>query len=207
MLEPGDLLYLPPGVAHEGVALGECITLSIGFRAPAWQELVEPWFLQLAERTRLAGRYADAGAPPTALPGRLPSAMVEQTWRRFARLRPRRSDAVELLLAQLTEPKAQVIFDRPRRPLQPAAFSAAAARGAIELWADARTRCLYSAQRFAINGEILSPAQFDRRLARLADDRQLAAASLRSAPLSLLARLHEWYVAGWLHVRAGADDH
>ncbi|MGE5338274.1 MAG: cupin domain-containing protein, partial [Gemmatimonadota bacterium] len=34
VLQPGDALYLPPGVAHEGVAIGECITCSVGFRAP-----------------------------------------------------------------------------------------------------------------------------------------------------------------------------
>ena len=43
LLEPGDMLYLPPGVAHDGVADGECITYSIGFRAPTWQELLDPW--------------------------------------------------------------------------------------------------------------------------------------------------------------------
>ncbi|MFN3566120.1 MAG: cupin domain-containing protein, partial [Burkholderiaceae bacterium] len=64
VLEPGDLLYLPPGVAHEGVALGESVTCSIGFRAPAWQELVEPWFAALAERARVDGRYRDPDQRP-----------------------------------------------------------------------------------------------------------------------------------------------
>ncbi len=103
VLEPGDLLYLPPGVAHDGVALGQCITLSVGFRSPAWQELAEPWFLQQAARARMPGRYADAGARPTGRPGALPAAMIDETWRRFARLRPRRSDGIEMLLAVLTE--------------------------------------------------------------------------------------------------------
>ena len=40
VLEPGDMLYLPPGVAHHGVALDECLTCSIGFRAPSRQELL-----------------------------------------------------------------------------------------------------------------------------------------------------------------------
>lgn len=39
-LEPGDMLYLPPGWAHDGVALGECITASIGFRAPSRGEVL-----------------------------------------------------------------------------------------------------------------------------------------------------------------------
>jgi 50S ribosomal protein L16 3-hydroxylase len=40
VLEAGDMLYLPPGVAHHGVALDECLTYSIGFRAPSRQELL-----------------------------------------------------------------------------------------------------------------------------------------------------------------------
>jgi len=199
VLEPGDILYLPPGVAHEGVAIGESITLSVGFRTPAWQELAEPWFLQQAGRARLAGGFADAGVPPTRRPGRLPAAMIEQAWQRFSRLRPRRTDAVEMLLAQLTEPKAQVVFDRPRRPPGLAAFARAAADGHLRLRADARSRCLYSGRRFAINGEVCPPTAFDPRLARLADTRQLDADSLRSAPATLLSLLHQWHSAGWLH--------
>jgi len=198
LLEPGDLLYLPPGVAHEGVAEGECITLSVGFRSPSWQELAEPWFLRQAERARLAGRYGDAGAAPTLKPGRLPAAMVEQTWKRLAPLRPRRSDAVLVLLAQLTEPKPQVVFDRPRRVPSPQSFARAAAAGRLELKLDARSRCLYSGRRFAINGELLPTCDFDPRLAELADRQALAADSLRAAPPRLLAVLHDWLAAGWL---------
>jgi 50S ribosomal protein L16 3-hydroxylase len=201
VLEPGDVLYLPPGVAHDGVALGECITLSVGFRAPAWQELVEPWFLQLAERAHLDGRYRDPGARPARHPGRLPAAMIEQTWHRLSRLRPRRSDAIDMLLAQLTEPKPQVIFERPRRPLGFASFSHAAAQGRLRLRADGRSRCLYAGRRFAINGEICQSALFDSRLIRLADARQLDADSLRDAPSALLRLLHDWHTVGWLHVR------
>jgi 50S ribosomal protein L16 3-hydroxylase len=198
VLEPGDLLYLPPGVAHEGTAIGECITLSIGFRAPAWQELAEPFALRLAEATPLAGRYADPGAAPARRPARLPAALIDEAWRRLSALRPRRAIAVETLLAQLTEPKPQVIFERPRRPLSLPAFAGAAANGRLVLRADRRSRCLYCGRRFAINGEVAPAASFDRRLTALADTRQLDADALRRAPAGLLALLHEWYVAGWL---------
>lgn len=199
VLEPGDMLYLPPGVAHDGVALGECITLSVGFRAPAWQELVEPWFLQQAGRARLPGRFADPGVGPTRRPGELPAAMIEASWQRLSRLKPRRADAVEMLLAQLTEPKPQVIFERPRRAPTLAAFSRAAASGRLRLRVDARSRCLYAGRRFAINGEVCAPTTFDSRLEALADARQLDADSLRTASAALLQLLHEWHVAGWLH--------
>jgi 50S ribosomal protein L16 3-hydroxylase len=199
VLEPGDLLYLPPGVAHDGVALGQCITLSVGFRSPAWQELAEPWFLQQAARARMPGRYADAGARPTGRPGALPAAMIDETWRRFARLRPRRSDGIEMLLAVLTEPKPQVVFDRPRRAATPAAIARAATAGRLRLRLDLRSRCLYSGRRFAINGELLPTRDFDPLLATLADTRELAADSLRGASPALLAMLSDWLAAGWLH--------
>lgn len=208
ILEPGDVLYLPPGVAHEGVALGECITLSVGFRAPAWQELVEPWFAHLAQKSQLSGRYTDPGAPPTRHPGELPAELIAQAWQRLARLRPSRADTVEMLLAHLTEPKPQVVFDRLRRPPSLAAFARAAASGRLGLRADARTRCLYVGRRFAINGELCPSHDSAAVLRRLADQRELDADSLRAAPAPLLARLHEWVVAGWLHARrhAGGND-
>ncbi|MDR5671072.1 cupin domain-containing protein, partial [Burkholderia cenocepacia] len=50
VLEPGDMLYLPPHIAHDGVAEGECMTCSIGFRAPSAGELRAQFLYYLAER-------------------------------------------------------------------------------------------------------------------------------------------------------------
>jgi len=47
VLEPGDVLYLPPGVAHWGIAEGECMTYSLGFRTPNQQDLAADWFQHL----------------------------------------------------------------------------------------------------------------------------------------------------------------
>ena len=59
LLHPGDMLYLPPGVAHHGIAEGACMTCSIGFRAPSQAELMES-VLQEADRLQLsAERYTD----------------------------------------------------------------------------------------------------------------------------------------------------
>lgn len=61
LLEPGDMLYLPPGVAHHGIADGECLTYSIGMRAPAASELVLDLAEHAAERLGEGLRYGDAG--------------------------------------------------------------------------------------------------------------------------------------------------
>ncbi|OOZ78043.1 hypothetical protein BOW50_06690 [Solemya velum gill symbiont] len=62
LLEPGDILYLPPGVAHWGVAEGECITASVGFRAPTSHDLLEGWVGHLLE-TGQAERFSDPQRP------------------------------------------------------------------------------------------------------------------------------------------------
>ena len=69
VLEPGDMLYLPPGYAHDGTALGECQTCSIGFRAPGRSELARELLQRLAEDaddTAPAVLYRDAGASPSS---------------------------------------------------------------------------------------------------------------------------------------------
>jgi 50S ribosomal protein L16 3-hydroxylase len=58
-LEPGDLLYLPPGVPHHGIALTECMTWSIGFRAPAHSDMVSAVCDALIERMNPRIRYTD----------------------------------------------------------------------------------------------------------------------------------------------------
>jgi 50S ribosomal protein L16 3-hydroxylase len=66
LLQPGDLLYLPPRVAHWGVAEGACMTCSVGFRAPSHKELVSAWCDELLERRVSSEPYRDPGL---AIPG------------------------------------------------------------------------------------------------------------------------------------------
>lgn len=58
--KPGDMLYLPPGVAHHGVALDDdCLTLSIGFRAPSYSDLISEYSHYLGELLPGSLRYED----------------------------------------------------------------------------------------------------------------------------------------------------
>lgn len=63
-LESGDMLYLPPGVPHEGVAIGECMTFSIGMRAPSAAEMLIDLAGFIAEWLPEEQRYIDAGLRP-----------------------------------------------------------------------------------------------------------------------------------------------
>lgn len=72
ILEPGDILYVPPGIAHNGVAVGDdCMTYSIGFRAPARSELIEEWSDHLVEQMKDDDRYSDPHLRIQANPGEI----------------------------------------------------------------------------------------------------------------------------------------
>lgn len=83
VLEPGDMLYLPPGVAHHGIALDDCLTLSVGFRAPSAGELLSHFCDallagQAAAPGRIERRYTDPDVTPTAHPGAIaPEALAQ----------------------------------------------------------------------------------------------------------------------------------
>ncbi len=71
VLEPGDLLYLPPRIAHEGVALDDCMTCSIGFRTPGPADVIAGFLEHLLPALDTQERYGDAGRPPAADPGEI----------------------------------------------------------------------------------------------------------------------------------------
>lgn len=77
-LEPGDMLYLPPGVPHEGTAVGECMTLSIGMRAPASSELLVEFAEQVAAGLPESQRYADPDLQPPSEPGEIDRAALQR---------------------------------------------------------------------------------------------------------------------------------
>jgi 50S ribosomal protein L16 3-hydroxylase len=197
VLEPGDVLYLPPGVAHEGVAIGECMTCSIGFRAPRWQDLVAPWHAWLEESTRLRGAYADPDLKPTRTPGRLPPRMIDASLRALSQRQPTHGDAEAMLLRLLSEPKSNVVFDRRVRPLARREILCRARRRGVAL--DARTRMLYSGRRVAINGELLA-TRCTTTLRRLADHRMIAGRDADDLVARHAELLYQWYVAGWLQL-------
>jgi 50S ribosomal protein L16 3-hydroxylase len=200
VLEPGDMLYLPPGYAHEGVALCECFTYSIGFRAPTHQELCGDFLDYLYDKLDLDGRLEDPGLQPTATPGALPPAMLAQAERVLRNLRWDRDTVADFLARNLSEPKPQLVFTRPAAALDAGAFSRALQRHGIAL--DARSLLLYSASRIYLNGEPLAlggatAADF-ATLGLLADRRRLAAGTACSAALRTL--LHSWYLYGFIHI-------
>lgn len=79
VLDPGDMLYLPPGWAHHGVSQSDdCMTISVGFRAPSADEAITSYADYLGEQLPASKRYSDAGMAPTQHTGELDDAAVER---------------------------------------------------------------------------------------------------------------------------------
>ena len=194
VLDPGDMLYLPPRYAHDGVAEEACLTWSIGFRAPAWGELASQFLSDLADHVELDGRYADPGAAVTRSPGRLPERLVRDTEAALRRVTWSRRHVEDFLGRQLSEPKPQVFFDPPVRPLGPAAFSRALASRALAL--HRKSIMLYDGRAVYLNGEALSfPRGVPAALRELADCRRV---QVRDPAAPVTEALRDWFNAGFV---------
>ncbi|WP_151638331.1 cupin domain-containing protein [Noviherbaspirillum aerium] len=197
VLEPGDMLYLPPHYAHDGIAEGECMTYSIGFRAPSYQELGEAFLQFMADTIDLPGRYADPELAVSRRPAEIGNAMLEQVAFELDKVRFTSEDVAVFLGEYLSEPKPNVFFDRSARPLNLTRFIASAQKRGIKL--SRKTRMLYKGKHIFINGESFTANASDRKLlAALADDRGLEGAQLTTASEDMKEALHLWYTDGWL---------
>lgn len=194
VLEPGDMLYLPPKWAHDGIAEGECMTWSIGFRSPGAGELARELLQGLADEAmeRLGDAvYRDPQQPAVATPGAIPEALLD-----FARdaLRKAQDDpgVLALLLGEyLTEPKAQVWFE---------VHEGARLRAGHGVALDRRTRMMYDVRHIFINGEGFRVGGRDARWLRsLADQRQLSASAVAALSEDAQNALLDWLGNGWLH--------
>lgn len=199
ILEPGDMLYLPPGYAHDGVAVDACSTCSVGFRAPTTREIASALLARLEETldARLPQRrYADRGARAAREPALVPGTMVDFA-RQAARLLRLADVDIETCLGEhLSEPKPQVSFDPPRPPLAARRFDRAVRTNGVYL--DRRSIMLHRGGRCFINGDSFAMTRQEARPLRdLADARALPPGTAPAAELR--KRLYGWYVHGWLH--------
>jgi len=192
LVGPGDLLYVPPGWGHDGVALEDCITCSVGLRAPQGEELAAAFLDYLHERGLPQARYRDPGLHAARRSAEVPRAMLAHAAATLARIRWRRGDVERFLGRYLTTPKPHVTFAPPRRPLARAAFARRLRRQSVVL--DARTQMLYRGARLYVNGEDAGAARGLRRLA----DRRHALVPAARADL-----IYDWYLAGYLHLEKG----
>jgi 50S ribosomal protein L16 3-hydroxylase len=192
VLNPGDMLYLPPKYAHEGVAVGECMTWSIGFRAPQEGELARELLLGLADEAFEGvgdALYRDPTQSAVSSSAAIPQALGD-----FARQvldkalkNPHLLDS--LLGEYLTEPKANVWFE--------ISDTEPDLSGGVQL--DRRTKMMYDDRHVFINGESFRVGGSDARLLRqLADNRSLSASSCAKLSESASEALLDWMTSTWL---------
>ncbi len=191
VLEPGDMLYLPPKYAHDGIADGECMTYSIGFRSPDRAELAQEILQRLAEQAvddLEPGIYRDPKQEAVLSSAAMPAALVDfaQTALQDALKDPR---AVARAVGEyLSEPKANVWFDGGEPEVH----------GAVRL--DRKTRMLYDADHVFINGESFNAGGKDAQLMQtLANTRCLGAVEVKRLSAGARALMEDWCAVGWVH--------
>jgi 50S ribosomal protein L16 3-hydroxylase len=198
-LEPGDMLYLPPQLAHNGVALTDCMTWSVGFRAPKTEEIVGQFLTYLQDKIELPGMYADPDLKRPKHVAEIPAAMLDWAEKVIrAGARWDKADIADFLGRYLSEPKSHVFFDPPTKPKSLAAFTKAIQKHGVAL--DARSQMLFRGDVFFINGERLEASPVLRTLLRkLADQRYLLPGECaHEQSQEMVALLHLWYQAGYL---------
>jgi len=194
ILEPGDMLYLPPRYAHDGIAMGECMTYSIGFRQPNKGELARELLERLAEDAQEAmgvAVYKDPGQEAVAQPGEIPSQMMAFAQEALQGALKNPEVLARALGEYLTEPKANVWFDAEKSV-------GSDSRGPVCL--DRRTKMMFDAHHIFINGEGFRASGRDATLMRrLADDRCLSRQDLARTSAQARALMQSWGEAGWLN--------
>ncbi len=190
VLDAGDMLYLPPHYAHEGVAVGECMTYSIGFKAESPQSLAQELLPRLVDMGPEVdpARYADPRQTATSQPAQIPAALQQFARKAVLQAVQHPGDLHCALGELLSEPKSQVWFEAQALPRQ--------MRG-VRL--DRKTKMLYDDDFVFINGESWRcKGQDARHLRLLADQRFLPAAQVAKASVALKNLLKDWWAAGWL---------
>ncbi len=200
VLEPGDMLYLPPQCGHNGIAEDDCMTYSIGFRTPAYQELAEQFLIYLQDRIDIPGMYADPDLALQQHPSEISPRMLQQVVQAIRKVQWDNEDVANFLGSYLSEPKPHIFFDAPARPLAHERFLEKLQKHGIAL--DLKTQMLSYANSIFINGDAHTTGKTSHRVLRiLADTRQLPAGTRLSHEAAEL--LYEFYLDGYIHFATG----
>jgi 50S ribosomal protein L16 3-hydroxylase len=202
LMQSGDLLYLPPAYAHHGTAVDECLTWSVGMRAPHAREVTARFLDYLQDRPREDSVYRDPGLRAQRHRAEISPHMRAAARAMIARLSWSAADIDRCLGEMLSEPRQNVVFAPPRR-CSAAAFAQACRKRGLQL--DLKSRLLFDRHAVYINGESSALAGADAAaLRRLADNRALPPGLRLNAPT--LALLYRWYCAGYLAPGAAAAN-
>lgn len=202
ILEPGDLLYLPPHVAHDGVALDAgCQTWSVGFRSPSFKELLQEGLWRLAESLEdipaLEQKFADPKQGATYSAEQLPNELIKQLGLKLKELQlDQIAGFLPGITAYLSEPKTEALFKAPPKPLSAKDFLKKL--GIKKLIPQPQTRILSLGKQVYCNGEVMSKGQAPEIVIAwqsLSANKKLKTNKLQQIDKS---SLYEAYLAGWI---------
>ena len=208
-LEPGDMLYLPPRYAHDGVAIGECMTYSIGFKVPKQVDLGRELLLRYADavdeenlpdeelrkpvKLKPEVLYRDADQEATPNPALIPNALHEFAQQAIAKAMADPDALARHLGEHLSEPKSNVWFDAPE-----GAVKLSRKRG-VKL--TLQSQMMFDKRHIFLNGESWRAAGKDAKLMqKLANQRFLDASDLVKASEDAIGLLQDWLEQGWLEI-------
>jgi 50S ribosomal protein L16 3-hydroxylase len=205
-LDPGDMLYLPPGVPHDGVAVGECMTFSIGMRAPAAGELLFDFAAHVAETLPESRRFADPDLGPAGDAGEIDGAALRRARRALGPAAGVLDDEAfaDWFGAFITRYRAAQVAIPRKRGIDRAALAERLPRTVLERdpWSRLAWRRRGRGARLYAAGAVFdAPLAWARTLASGArgfDGALLAGLPQQAAGIVLLASLID---AGYLHMR------
>lgn len=199
LLEAGDMLYLPPHVAHWGVAVGDCMTYSIGFRAPSAQELGVQFLSFLQDNLSSTAMYTDHNLALQKHPAELSMDMVKRVNSMLKKIRWNKNMVAEFLGAYLSEPKSHIVFDTPK-PISLKIFKNKLSTKTLQL--NLKSQVLFYESQLFINGESIEmQANWLVCLKYLADNRHLPSAMIKPTLFedeAFVMCLYNWYQVGYL---------
>ncbi len=211
LLEAGDMLYLPPHLAHWGIAVSDgaqdCMTYSIGFRAPKNQELATEFLGFLQDQLNqdaliINGIYQDPDLTLQTHAAEISKEMISKVSANLEKLQWQKmlNDGAlvgEFLGNYLSEPKNHVIFE-PNKKIPLAKFAEKMQLHGLAL--DFKSQMLFVDATFYLNGESFTCTNASANLLKtLADKRECMPNNLQDD--RLLAQVYAWYLAGYIHLK------
>ncbi|MBY0577729.1 MAG: cupin domain-containing protein [Burkholderiales bacterium] len=194
VLEPGDMLYLPPKYAHNGIAIGDSMTYSIGFRAPSYQELATQFLVHLQDHIEIDGMYEDPDLEKQDHPAQIGKGMLQKISGILKRISWDDGEVERFIGVYLSEPKPHLFFDPPDRPVSKKKFLDTMEKDGIHL--DLKSQMFFTQDNVFINGEILAFGNLDRLfLMSLADNRE---SDPEKTDAQTGALLYQWYKDGYI---------
>jgi 50S ribosomal protein L16 3-hydroxylase len=198
VLDPGDMLYLPPQIAHLGVSESDdCMTYSIGFRSPKTEELQHEFLNYLQDHIVTESLYSDPDLRLQNHPAEISNDMISNVDKILQKITWNKQHIADFLGKYLSEPKMDVVFKQNKK-ISKAEFNRQLATKT--LWLSLKSQLLFAHDNFYLNGEKLTvPAGIYDEIKYLADNKHLNAFALGANIHEVCSdTLYDAYLAGYV---------